>query len=93
MTPIFITDVFLVSADRKREDDDLTELSVPKLPAPDPSGPLPHGNNALSALIVIPEGFCRGSVVSQENSNDDSNLRPSRMTITTQEVDSETSSE
>ena len=70
MTPIFITDVFLVSADRKREDDDLTELSVPKLPAPDPSGPLPHGNNALSALIVIPEGFCRGSVVSQENSND-----------------------
>ena len=34
MTPIFITDVFLVSADRKREDDDLTELSVPECSAP-----------------------------------------------------------
>lgn len=34
MTPIFITDVFLVSAERKREDDDLTELSVPERSAP-----------------------------------------------------------
>ena len=70
MTPIFITDVFLVSADRKRRNDDQTEPGVPERAAPDPSGPLTHGNNALSALIVIPEGFCRGSVVSQENSND-----------------------
>ena len=34
MTPIFIPDAFLVSADRKREDDDLTELSVPECSAP-----------------------------------------------------------
>lgn len=30
MTPIFITDVFLVSADRKREDDDQTAPGVPE---------------------------------------------------------------
>lgn len=34
MTPIFITDVFLVSADRKRGNDGLTELSVPERSAP-----------------------------------------------------------
>lgn len=34
MTPIFITDVFLVSADRKRRDDDQTEPGVPERSAP-----------------------------------------------------------
>lgn len=34
MTPIFITDVFLVSAERKRRDDNQTEPGVPERAAP-----------------------------------------------------------
>lgn len=34
MTPIFITAFFLVSADRKRRDDDQTEPGVPERSAP-----------------------------------------------------------
>ena len=61
---------------------------------PDPSGPLTHGNDGEdSTCVVIPEGFCRGSVVMNKATTltTDSRLRLSGMTITTQEVDSENS--
>ena len=49
--------------------DGLTEQGLPEHGALDPSGPLLRRNDDCSTCVVIPECFCRGSVVMKQ-SND-----------------------